>query len=430
MRAVGLWRHSDFMRLWAAASISTFGSLITGTALPFTAILVLGASAFDIGLIRVAQLLPGLALGLVAGAWIDRVRRRPVMIWADLLRALALLTIPVAALAGVLGLWQLVLVAAVTSALSIFFDVAYQSYLPTLVGRGELVEGNSKLTAANSVAEVAAFSAAGWLIQLITAPLAVLVDAVTFLISALFIGRIKAPEPPPTPPVAGTSLRTEILDGLRVIIGNPMLRALAGSNALISVGYGIGGTVFLLYVTQEVGFEAGVLGMVFAVGGVSALAGAVTASRLTRLPIGPLLIAMLVIWAGGQALVPLATTVSLLAIVLLVGQQLVTDSVATIYDINQISLRQAITPGALLGRVNASVRVMELGVMLVATVAAGLVGEIVGLRFLLVIQVIIMLLAALWLYLSPVRWLRTTPPAPDESLADRVDGDEADVDAA
>lgn len=420
MRAVGLWRHSDFVRLWAAASVSTFGSLITRTALPFTAILVLDATAFDIGLIRVAELLPGLVLGLVAGAWLDRVRRRPVMIGADLLRALVLLTIPVAAFASVLGLWQLVVVAAVTSVLAICFDIAYQSYLPTLVSRGELVEGNSKLTAANAVAEVAAFSLGGWLVQLITAPLAVLIDAITFLISAVFIGRIEAPEPAPTPPAAQTSLRTEIVDGWRVIADNPTLRALAGSNALISAGYGIGGTVFLLYVNQEVGFGAGVLGMVFAVGGLSALAGAVAASRLAVLPIGPLMIAMLLIWAGGQALVPLATTVSLLAIALLVGQQLVTDSAATIYDINQVSLRQAITPDSLLGRVNASVRVLELGVTLAATVVAGLLGELVGLRLLLVVEVVILLLAALWLYLSPVRRLRTTPPLPDVSLTDHL----------
>lgn len=429
MRPTGLWRHPNFVRLWAAASISTFGSLITRTALPFTAILVLDAGALDLGFIRIAELVPGLLLGLVAGAWIDRVRRRPVMIGADLLRAVVLLTIPVAAFAGLLGLWQLVAVAAVTSVLSIFFDVAYQSYLPTLVSRGELVEGNSKLTAANAVAEVAAFSLGGWLVQLITAPLAVLVDAVTFLISAAFIGRIEAPEPAPTPPVAGTSLRTEIVDGLRVIAGNPTLRALAGSNALLSAGYGIGGTVFLLYVNQEIGFEAGLLGMVFAVGGLSALAGAVAASRLAMLPIGPLMIATLLIWAGGQALVPLATTVSLLSIVLLVGQQLVTDSAATIYDINQVSLRQAITPDPLLGRVNASVRVLELGVTLAATVAAGLLGEIVGLRLLLVVEVVILVLAALWLYLSPVRRLRTTPPLPDVSLTDQLEPGRAGADA-
>jgi MFS family permease len=416
MRPTGLWRHPNFVRLWAAATISTFGSLVTRTALPFTAILVLDATALDLGLIRVAELLPGLVLGLVAGAWIDRVRRRPVMIAADLLRALVLLSIPVAAFAQVLGLWQLVLVAALTSVLSIGFDVAYQSYLPTLVSRNELVEGNSKLTAAAAVAEVGAFSAGGWLVQLVTGPVAILIDVVTFLVSALFIRRIDAPEPPPAPVAADANIAAEIVEGLRVIAHDPTLRALAGSNALISTAYGIGGTVFLLYVNQEVGFDAGVLGMVFAVGGVSALAGAVAAARLTVHPIGPLLIGSLIIWAGGQALVPLATTVSLVSIVLLVGQQLITDSVATVYEINQISLRQAITPDRLLGRVNASVRVLELGVTLAATVATGLLASVTSLRLLLVMEVLILLLAALWLSASPVRNLRTPPAIPNLAL--------------
>lgn len=414
------------MRLWGAASVSTFGSLVTRTALPFTAILSLNASAFDLSLIRVADLLPALILGLVAGAWIDRVRRRPVMIWADVLRAVVLLTVPIAALVNLLGIWHLAVVAALISVLSIGFDVAYQSYLPSLVARDELVEGNSKLTAANAVAEVAAFSAGGWLVQLVTGPIAILVNTVTFVISAVLIRGIKTPEPPPAPVTDDTSIRTEIFEGLRLIALDPTLRALAGSNAVLSAGYGIGGTIFLLYVNQEVGFETGVLGMVFAVGGVSALAGAVIAARLAFLPLGPLMIVTLLVWAGGQALVPLVTTVSLASIGLLVGQQLITDSAATVYDINQVSLRQAITPDRLLGRVNASVRVLELAVTLVATIVTGLVSEAVGLRPMLVVEVGLLVVAALWLVRSPVRRLRTTPPLPDAALEEHiVNGDPA-----
>lgn len=416
----GLWRHSDFMRLWAAASISTFGSLITRTALPFTAILTLNANAFELSLIRVADLLPALILGLVAGAWIDRVRRRPVMVWADLLRAGVLLTVPLAALAGLLGIWHLAVVAALISLLSIGFDVAYQSYLPSLVERAELVEGNSKLTAANAVAEVAAFSAGGWLVQLVTGPIAILVNTVTYLLSALFIGRIRTPEPPPAPVAEDASIRAEIVEGLRLITFDRTLRALAGSNALISAGYGIGGTIFLLYVNQEVGFDAGILGMVFAVGGVSALAGAIAAARLAFFPIGTLMIATLIIWAGGQALVPLVTSVSVVSIILLVGQQLITDSAATVYDINQVSLRQAITPDRLLGRVNASVRVLELAVTLAATVFTGLISEMVGLRAMLVVEAALLIVAAIWLVMSPVRHLRSQPALPDPGLEEHL----------
>ena len=184
MRRTGLWRNSDFVHLWGAATVSTYGTLVTRTALPFAAILLLDASAADISLLVITELLPGFLLGLVAGAWVDRVHRRPIMIATDLARGLLLLTIPLAALAGVLGLGHLYLVAALISALSVFFDVAYQSYLPSIVRNDELIEANSKVSAAGSVAEAAAFSSGGWLVQLLSAPLAVLVDAATFVVSA------------------------------------------------------------------------------------------------------------------------------------------------------------------------------------------------------------------------------------------------------
>ena len=168
---------------WGAATVSTFGSLVTRTALPFTAILLLDASPSAIGMLRVAELLPGFLFGLVAGAWVDRLRRKPIMIATDLGRALLIVTIPLAAFLGWLGLGQLYVIAALVSALSVFFDVAYQSFLPSLVKNDELVEANSKLSAAMSVAEASAFSSAGWLIQLLTAPVAMLIDALTFIAS-------------------------------------------------------------------------------------------------------------------------------------------------------------------------------------------------------------------------------------------------------
>src|SRR5215203_217217 len=194
MRRDGLWRNAGFVHLWGAATVSTFGSLVTRTALPFTAILLLDASPTAIGVLRIAQLLPGFLLGLVAGAWVDLLRRKPIMIATDLGRALLIVTIPVAAFLGWLGLGQLYVIAALVSALSVFFDVSYQSLLPSLVKNDELVEANSKLSAAMSVAEVSAFSSAGWLIQLLTAPVAMLIDAVTFLASAGLVARIREPE--------------------------------------------------------------------------------------------------------------------------------------------------------------------------------------------------------------------------------------------
>jgi MFS family permease len=414
----GLWAHADFVRLWTASTVSVFGTLITRTALPFAAILVLGAGPVDLGLLSIAQLLPAFAIGLVAGAWVDRLRRRPIMIAADLGRAALLTTIPVAAIAGVLSLPQLYLVAFATSALSVFFDVAYQSYLPSLVGRADLIEGNAKLTAAAAVAEAAAFSAGGALVQALTAPIAILIDAVSFLWSALLIGRIAAPEPAPggdrAEPTVGNLWR-EIGDGLRTLRDDPALLALAGSSTLAQFTYGVGGTIFLLYVNQELGFSPGVLGVIFAVGGVSSLAGALAANRLTRFGIGWVMIAALLIASVGQALAPLAGSFDMgPAAVLLVAQQLLSDSAITVYDIHDVSLRQAIAPERLLGRVVASVKALEAAAMLAGALLGGILGERAGLRPTLFLAAGAMALAALWLALSPVRDIRRTPePAAD-----------------
>ena len=194
LKMSGLWRHGDFLRLWAGQTVSVFGSMIGGTAMSFTAILFLQATPFQIGLLNAMQMIPAFLLGLFAGAWVDRLRRRPIMIWADIGRALALATIPLAALLGGLGLFHLYAVALVVSVLTILFDLSYQAYLPALVGKGSLIEGNSKLSASAAVAEFGGFSIGGWLVQLLSAPVAILVDAVSFVVSAVSVATIRARE--------------------------------------------------------------------------------------------------------------------------------------------------------------------------------------------------------------------------------------------
>lgn len=414
----GLWRQSDFRQLWGAVVVSTYGSLVRATALTFTAILVLGASPADIGALRLAEMVPGFLVGLVAGAWVDRVRRRPVMIVTDLARALALVSIPVAALLGVLGFGHLLLVAALVSTLGVFFDVAYQSYLPSIVRHDDLVEANSTLTAGVSVVEAVAFSSGGWLVQILTAPIALFVDALSFLGSALFVGRIRTPEPSRTQAEAPHAERLlalfarEVTEGLNTVWRQPILRGLALAAAAQHIAYGIIGTLILLYLNQVVGFEPGVLGMIFAVGGVSAFAGAVIAGRFHRAGVGAIMVACLLLAAVGEALVPLVSSVSLAAVALLVGQQIITDSVLTIYDITQVSLRQGITPNHLLGRVNASVRVTESGGLFLGTLLAGGLSESIGMRATLWVAVALTMLAAFALAVSPVRQIRRVPEAP------------------
>ena len=411
MQRGGLWRNADFSHLWGAATVSTFGSLVTRTALPFTAILLLDASPSAISVLRIAELLPGFLFGLIAGAWVDRLRRKPIMIATDLGRALLIVTIPLAAFLGWLGLGQLYVIAALVSVLSVFFDVAYQSFLPSLVKNDELVEANSKLSAAMSVAEASAFSSAGWLIQLLTAPVAMLVDALTFIASAGLVARIREPELPRERGLAESrpSIAGEVVEGLRAVWREPILRGMVLSGLAQNLASGLIGTVFLLYVNQEVGFNPGILGMIFAVGGVSSFVGAMIAGRLPRFGIGAVMVASLLLAALGDAFIPLATAANAVGVLFLVGQQIVGDSALTVYDINQVSLRQAIAPANVLGRVNASVRVTEFGAVLLGTVVAGYIGETVGLRETLWLGVALALLAAVILALSPVRTVRRIP---------------------
>jgi MFS family permease len=411
MRRGLLGRNATFVHLWGAATVSTFGSLVTRTALPFTAILLLNASPSAISVLRVAELLPGFLFGLVAGAWVDRLPRKQIMIATDLGRALLIVTIPLAAFFGWLGLEHLYVVAALSSVLSVFFDVAYQSFLPSLVENEELVEANSKLSAAMSVAEASAFSSAGWLIQLLTAPIAMLVDALTFVASAGLVARIGEPERQAEPRQAESapSIAGDIMEGLRAVWRQAILRAMVIAGLAQNLAFGLVGTVFLLYVNQEVGFDPGILGMIFAVGGVSSFLGAMIAGRLPRFGTGAVMVVSLLLAAIGEAFIPLATTVNAVGVLLLVGQQIVADSALTVYDINQVSLRQAIAPAHVLGRINASVRVTEIGAVLLGTVVAGYMGETVGLRETLWVGVGLSLLAAVALALSPVRGVQRIP---------------------
>jgi MFS family permease len=406
-----LRRNANFVHLWGAATVSTFGSLVTRTALPFTAILLLDASPAAIAMLRIAELLPGFVFGLVAGAWVDRLSRKPIMIATDVSRALLVATIPLGAFLGWLGLGHLYLIAALVSVLSVFFDVSYQSILPALVENDELVEANSKLSAAMSVAEASAFSSAGWLIQLLTAPVAMLVDALTFIASAGLVARIREPERQAEPSATESrpSIASDVMEGLHAIWWQPVLRGMVVAGLAQNLAFGLVGTVFLLYVNQEVGFDPGILGMIFAVGGVSSFLGAMIAGRLPRFGIGAVMVASLLLAAIGQAFVPLATAANAVGVLFLVGQQIVADSALTVYDINQISLRQAIAPAHVLGRINASVHVTEIGAVLLGTIVAGYIGEAVGLRETLWAGVGLSLIAAVALALSPVQAVRRIP---------------------
>ena len=410
----GLWRHPDFVRLWAGETVSIFGSLVGGLALQFTAVLWLDATPLQLSLLLGSQFVPGFAVGLFAGAWVDRLHRRPILIAADVGRALALLTIPLAAVFGLLTIGQLYVVALVANSLSVFFDVAYEAYLPTLVEPEELVEGNSKLTASASVAEFGAFSASGWLVQLLTGPGAILVDALSFVWSAVFVGRIRTPEPPRAPHHERQHIRLEIREGIVLVAQTPLLRSLAVTNLIRMLSTRMLGVVYLLYLNREVGFGPGLLGMIFAVGGLTSLAGAAMAGRSSSFGgLGSALVLSSFLIAAGTFFMPLAASVSIVGAACLVANQLITDPAWTFYDINSVSLRQTITPKRLLGRMNASILFVEFGAMLAGTALGGVLGEVIGLRETLFVAVGGMALSAVWLLFSPVARLRSMPPLPE-----------------
>ena len=414
----GLWRNPDFVKLWAGETVSVFGSLIGRTALHFTAILVLDARPYEMAVLLAAGIVPELIVGPVIGVWVDRLHRRPIMIAADLGRAALLASIPAAYAFDALSIEQMYAVAFLTGILTMCFGVAYRSYLPSLVRREELLEGNSKLTASDSVAEVGAFGAAGWLVQLFSGPVAILIDAVSFLFSAFFVGLIKKPESQQAPKTEREGMVREAVEGMRAIVGNPVLRATMVCESANHLAFGMFGAAFGLYVIRVLDFEPGVLGMIYAVGGVSSVVGALVAGRAaSRIGTGPAMVAGVAIMGGSMLLVPLAQGGVVVAAAFLVAQQC-GDGGFVVYGINQMTLLQTITADRLLGRVNSGMEICAHSALLAGALAGGLLGETLGLRGTLAIGGGVMLLAALSLAASPVRDLRTAPPAPEvEPLA-------------
>jgi MFS family permease len=403
-----LWRNSAFLRVWSAATISIFGSLVTRIALPFVAIVNLHADSVGVALVRSMELVAGLAVGLVAGAWVDRLRRRPVMIWSDLGRAALLALIPLAAFGGWLSLPLLLLVTLLTAVLTTFFDTADNAFLPTIVPRTDLVRANGALAASGSVSEFAAFGSAGFLVQILTAPVAILVDAFSFIVSAVLLGSIRAKEAPPPDRSQREPVLREIALGLRLVAHQPLLRALTLASMASAAMWGVFGALWYLFAIQDLKLDAAAIGIVAAVGGVSSLFGALLTTRLTgRFGVGRVLLVAMLVGMLGSYSIPLAPVgAPLLAMVFLIGQQLITDPAMTAFDITDTSLRQTIVHDRQLGRVNATVRVAILVAQLAVTLAAGFLALQVGIRTMLFIGPTIGLLGVVALWFSPVRRIR------------------------
>jgi MFS family permease len=399
---LGLLAQPDFRRLWLAQSVSWLGSGVGSVAGPLVAVGWLGASAWQMGLLGAASQLPALLLSLFIGVWVDRLPRRPVLIWTDLGRGALRLAIPLLALGGILSIEWLYLIAFLVGVLGVTFDIASTTYAPSLVRRDELVEANAKLTLSRSVAQVTGPAAAGPLVQAVGAPLVVGLDALSYFASALLTARIAAPEPPkPTRPKP--NVRQEIAEGWRALWDEPLVRDIVLATAVAALGGAVINTVYVLYVTRELGLSPTELGLVFGCYGVAAVVGGSLAGRIAqRLGIGPTLVCgqLLIVGGAGLALVAGPAPVAVLA-----AGQVTAGFGMTVVSITQISMRQALTPSHILGRVNATRRVMVFGVQPIGALAGGFVGEALGLQAAIAAGIVIELVATAMLW--PLRRVRT-----------------------
>jgi MFS family permease len=412
----GLWQHPDFLKLWSGETISQFGSQITFLALPLTAVIALNATPAEMGFLTAIEFAPFLILSLFAGVWVDRLRRRPILISADIGRAILLGSIPLAYAFNWLSIYYLYVVALFIGVMTVFFDVAYQSYLPSLVERNQLVEGNGKLEISRSVAQIAGPGLAGILVQIITAPVAIAVDAVSFLFSGIFIAWIRKPEPVEAKSTQQKNIWKEIGEGLGVVFGSRYLRSIAGCTGTSNLFSNIIMAVFTIYVIRELKIEPGVLGLIFAIGSVGALIGAFTSGWIAqRLGVGSTIIVSSALFGVGMIFVPLAGGATWLVVGMLTLGWFINSMSNPIYNITQVSLRQAITPHRLQGRMNASMRFLVWGTMPIGSIIGGYLGEIIGLHATLWVGTIGNFLSVLWVLFSPVRDLREQPsPVEDE----------------
>jgi MFS family permease len=406
-RRGGLWHHLDFRRLWIGETVSQFGTMVSQLALPLVAILVVHASTFQVGLLTALESLAFLVIGLPAGAWVDRMRFRSVLIVNDLVRAVALGSIPAAKLMGVLRIEQLYVVALLVGVSTVFFDVAYQSYLPELVDRAVLVEGNAKLQASESVSQIAGPSIGGLLIQAFTAPYAVLIDSVSFLWSAGWVGAIQARVPKPARK-ADRHLGREIAEGLRFVLGNRLLRSISMCTGSSNLCSSMMGAVIYILLARQLHLSAGVIGLLTSIAAIGGLLGSLVVSRIANwVGQGP------AIWMSIAVGLPMAFVTPFLhrdwTLGLYAVTQLIWWGTVVVYNITQVSFRQGLCPPHLLGRMNATMRFLVWGTMPLGGLIGGILGATIGVRHTLLVAAIVMCVSVLPVFFSPLRHMRDLP---------------------
>jgi MFS family permease len=452
-----LFRQPDFARLWTAATVSLFGTSVSQIAIPFIAAVLLNASPGEVGLLLTVEFLPFLLFTLPAGVWVDRFPRKRILVIGDLGRGLVLVSIPVAYALDVLTIWQLYVVGFVNGVMTVFFDIADQSYLPSILDRDDLVDGNSKLQISHSSAQLLGQPFAGGIVAILTAPLAIMIDAVSFLGSGLLIasirGRGRGREPGArvvpaaaaagatdsgTSPVAETSvvaeaavadpvvnpgtaedrtgMRSQIADGLGFIRHHRFLANIAASTATSNLFSNVAFAVFPVYAYRTLELSPAVIGAVGGIGGAGVLLGALVSSRIaSRFGIGPTIVGSIFVSGFAGVLVPLAPKD--LAAYFFAASFFITGVGGVIYNVNQVSLRQAITPEHFLGRMNATMRFIVWGTIPIGSLIGAALSEVVGVHTTIWIGAILLMFAFVPVFFSPVRSLRTIPAMDAEEVA-------------
>lgn len=413
--------NRDFVRLWTGETISLIGTQVTQFTMPLVAIITLRATVFEVGVLNALRFVPVILLSLLAGVWLDRRRRRPILIACALGNAVLIGLIPLASVTGLLTIGLLYAVVPVAGALSMTFDVGALSYVPFLVERRHLLAANSKLQASTSVAGVAGPGLAGLLVGLITAPVTLSVDAVSYIFSALGLISIAAVEPPPETGQEKVPVRRSIAEGLRAVYGNRLLRALLTQGTALNLFFGSYIVVFVVYAVRVLGLTPGKLGIVLGASAAGGVVGALSATRVRQVLRFDRTMAVTTIGVSTALLLLLVPgDASLRSMGILIAAQFVYGCSIAMSNVNAITLRQAVTPQHVLARMNATYRMLLYGSAPVGAIAGGLLGSAYGLRSALVISLLTMISPALWLIFSPVYRLREIPAGPES--ANGMDG--------
>lgn len=411
-----LMQNPDFIKVWSGETISLIGTQVTQLALPLVAIYTLQASSFEIGVLNASRYLPVVIISLFAGFWLDRHRRRPILIATNLGRAALTGLIPLTNAFGMLSMWLLCLLCVCIGTLTVIFDVGLLSYMPGLVDRRHLTDANSKLQTSWSLSGIVGPGLGGFLVGLISAPVTMALDAASFLLSGLTLIAVRQPEADPAPAADRIPMKKSIKEGLDTVFGSPLLRALLTQSAVFNLFFNAMSTVFVVYAVRYLGLTAIQLGFVVGSMSVGALAGAFTNRRITgKFGLGRMLRINTVFVAVMPLLLAVPRGHGIATMAILMGAQMVYGANLVIYNVNTVTLRQIVTPNRLLARMNASYRLLLFGTVPIGALFGGLLGQVLGLRTAMVITVITMLSPIAWTFFSPVFQLVAMPePAAED----------------